>query len=150
MLDHGMDWEGLTSDKQHANQHITILVVDDDVGLCHLTRLLLVQYGYTALHALNAEAALHVSTRHPGQIDLLLVDIAMVGMSGPQLAQALLAARPSMRLLFMSGLVTEKNFQGVLGGTFIRKPFTPSGLIETIEAILRPNSGSPWPRSVIP
>jgi two-component system, cell cycle sensor histidine kinase and response regulator CckA len=139
MLDHGMDREGSLSEKQRANQHITILVVDDDAGLCHLTRLLLVQYGYTALHALNAEAALHVSTRHPGQIHLLLVDIAMAGMSGPQLAQALRASRPYMRLLFMSGLVTEKNFQGVLGGSFIRKPFTPSGLVDTIEAILQPN-----------
>ena len=140
MLDHGMGREGSLSEKQRANQHITILVVDDDAGLCHLTRLLLAQYGYTALHALNAEAALHVSTRHPGQIHLLLVDIAMAGMSGPQLAQALRIARPNMRLLFMSGLVTEKNFQGVLGGSFIRKPFTPSGLVEIIEAILHPNS----------
>lgn len=133
--------DGSISDNQGANQHITILVVDDDAALCHLTRLLLLQYGYSALYALNAEAALHVSTRHPGQIDLLLVDIAMAGMSGPQLAQALRAVRPSMRLLFMSGLVTEKNFQDVLGGTFIRKPFTPSGLIETIEAILHPHYG---------
>ena len=140
MLDHGMGGGGSLSEKQRANRHITILVVDDDAGLCHLTRLLLLQYGYTPLHALNAEAALHVSSRHPGQIDLLLVDIAMAGMSGPQLAQALRAARPNMQLLFMSGLVTEKNFQGVLGGSFIRKPFTPSGLVETIEAILHPNS----------
>jgi two-component system cell cycle sensor histidine kinase/response regulator CckA len=139
MLDHGMGREGSLSEKQRANQHITVLVVDDDAGLCHLTRLLLVQYGYTALHALNGEAALQVSTRHPGQIHLLLVDIAMAGMSGPQLAQALRAVRPNMRLLFMSGLVTEKNFQGVLGGSFIRKPFTPSGLVQTIEAILQPN-----------
>jgi two-component system, cell cycle sensor histidine kinase and response regulator CckA len=140
MLDHGMRREDSLNDKRRANQQITILVVDDDASLCHLTRLLLVQYGYTALHALNAEAALHLSSRHPGQIDLLLVDIAMPGMSGPQLAQALRVARPSMRLLFMSGLVTEKNFQGVLGGSFLPKPFTPSTLIETIEAILHSNS----------
>ena len=139
MLHHGMRREDSLNDKQRANQQITILVVDDDASLCHLTRLLLVQYGYTALHALNAEAALHLSSRHPGQIDLLLVDIAMPGMSGPQLAQALRVARPSIRLLFMSGLVTEKNFQGVLGGSFLPKPFTPSTLIETIEAILHPN-----------
>ena len=139
MLHHGMRREDSLNDKRRANQQITILVVDDDASLCHLTRLLLVQYGYTALHALNAEAALHLSSRHPGQIDLLLVDIAMPGMSGPQLAQALRVARPSIRLLFMSGLVTEKNFQGVLGGSFLPKPFTPSTLIETIEAILHPN-----------
>lgn len=141
MLDQSMERDGSLSQKQRANQHITILVVDDDAGLCHLTRLLLAQYGYTALHALNAQAALHVSSRYPSQIDLLLVDIAMAGMSGPQLAQALRITRPRMHLLFMSGLVTEKNFQGVLGGRFLRKPFTPSGLVDTIEAILHPNSG---------
>jgi two-component system, cell cycle sensor histidine kinase and response regulator CckA len=134
------DGFGSPADKPHANQHITILVVDDDANLCHLTRLLLTQYGYTALHALSAEAALQVSARHTGQIDLLLADIAMAGTSGPQLAQEIRAARPTMQLLFMSGLVTEKNFQGVLGGHFIRKPFNPSGLIDKIETILRPDS----------
>jgi two-component system, cell cycle sensor histidine kinase and response regulator CckA len=126
--------------KQRANQHITILVVDDDANLCHLTRLLLTQYGYTALHALSAEAALQVNARGTGQIDLLLADVAMAGMSGPQLAQEIRATRPNMSLLFMSGLVTEKNFQGVLGGHFIRKPFNPSELIDKIEAILHSNS----------
>jgi two-component system, cell cycle sensor histidine kinase and response regulator CckA len=138
MLDHGMATDGASAEKTRANRRVTILVVDDDANLCHLTRLLLTQYGYTALHALSAEAALQVSRRHPGHIDLLLADIAMTGTSGPQLAQELRAVRPTMQLLFMSGLVTEKNFQGVLGGGFIRKPFTPSGLIEKIEALLHP------------
>lgn len=123
-------------DRKHANQHVTILVVDDDANLCHLTRLLLSQYGYTALHALSAEAALQVSSRYPGHIDLLLADIAMAGTTGPQLAQELQAVRPTIRLLFMSGLVTEKNFQGVLGGGFIRKPFKPLDLVEKIESLL--------------
>ncbi len=134
-----MTLDGSSSEKQRANQNITILVVDDDAGLCHLTRLLLVQYGYTALHALSAEAAIDISNRHPGTIDLLLADIAMAGTSGPQLAQTLRAVRPNMHLLFMSGLVTEKNFQGVLGGSFIRKPFSPSGLVEKIEAMVHPD-----------
>jgi DNA-binding response OmpR family regulator len=118
-------------------------VVDDDANLCHLTRLLLTQYGYTVLYALSAEAALQVSARHAGRIDLLLADIAMAGTSGPQLAQEIRVARPNMHLLFMSGLVTEKNFQGVLGGSFIRKPFSPSGLIDKIEVILYPDSRQP-------
>jgi DNA-binding response OmpR family regulator len=90
------------------------------------------------MHALSAERAFHLSARHAGRIDLLLADIAMAGTSGPQLAQEIRAARPNMQLLFMSGLVTEKNFQGVLGGSFLRKPFSPSDLIDKIEAILHP------------
>lgn len=140
MLDTGMGSGSFPAETQRANQHITILVVDDDASLCHLIRLLLIQYGYTALHALSAEAAIQVSARHAGPIHLLLADIAMAGTSGPQLAQEIRATRPNMRLLFMSGLVTEKNFQGVLGGSFIRKPFSPLDLIDTIEAILHPDS----------
>ena len=114
----------------------TILVVDDDAALCRFICLLLTQYGYTALHALNADDAHQVSNRHSGEINLLLVDIAMAGTSGPQLAQELQSTRPNLRLLFMSGLVTEKNFQGVLGGSFIHKPFSPSALVDKIQSVL--------------
>jgi len=114
----------------------TILVVDDDARLCHLIRLMLQQYGYTVLSALHGEAALFISREHRGPIDVLLADIAMTGMSGPQLAQCLRETRPELRLLFMSGLVTEKNFHGVLGAGFLGKPFTPTALVERIEAAL--------------
>jgi two-component system cell cycle sensor histidine kinase/response regulator CckA len=114
----------------------TILVVDDDADLCHLIRLMLQQSGYTVLSALHGEAALLISREHRGPIDLLLADIAMIGMSGPQLAQCLRETRPALRFLFMSGLVTEKNFQGVLGAGFLSKPFTPAALVEKIEAAL--------------
>ena len=119
-----------------AGYRATILVVDDDLGLCHLIRLMLQQYGYTVLSALHGEAALLISQEHRGPVDLLLADIAMIGMSGPQLAQCLRETRPTLRLLFMSGLVTEKNFQGVLGAGFLSKPFTPAGLVEKIEVAL--------------
>ena len=114
----------------------TSLVVDDDARLCHLIRLMLQQYGYTVLSALHGEAALFISREHRGPIDVLLADIAMTGMSGPQLAQCLRETRPGLRLLFMSGLVTEKNFHGVLGAGFLGKPFTPTALVERIEAAL--------------
>src|ERR1051326_9066552 len=114
----------------------TILVVDDDARLCHLIRLMLQQYGYTVLSALHGEAAFFISREHRGPIDVLLADIAMTGMSGPQLAQCLRETRPGLRLLFMSGLVTEKNFHGVLGAGFLGKPFTPTALVERIEAAL--------------
>ena len=89
------------------------------------------------------EAALFISREHRGPIDLLLADIAMIGMSGPQLAQCLRETRPALRLLFMSGLVTEKNFHGVLGAGFLGKPFTPAALVEKIEAALHPPQPSP-------
>jgi DNA-binding response OmpR family regulator len=127
-------------EKYPFTSHHTILVVDDDAPLCRFICLLLTQYGYTALHALNAEDAHQVSNRQSGEINLLLVDIAMAGTSGPQLAQELQRARPNLRLLFMSGLVTEKNFQGVLGGSFIHKPFSPSALIDKIQAVLAEES----------
>lgn len=114
--------DGCLPEKQRMNQHITILVVDDDASLDHLTRLLLVQYGYGALHALSAEAAIQVSNRHPGQIDLLLADIAMAPTSGPRLAQDIRTTRPNIRLLFMSGLVPKRILKGSSAGTSFESP----------------------------
>ena len=89
------------AEQKRAQQSITILVMDDDANLCHLIRLLLTQYRFTALHALSAEEALQLSARHTGRIDLLLADIAMAGTSGPQLAQEIGATQPNVRLLYV-------------------------------------------------
>ena len=127
------------AEQKRAQQSITILVMDDDANLCHLICLLLTQYRFTALHALSAEEALQVSARHTGRIDLLLADIAMAGTSGPQLSQEIRATQPNVRLLYVEPR-DRKNFQGVLDGSFIRKPFSRTGLIHKIEAILQPDN----------
>ena len=118
-----------------ATRSETILVVDDDKSVCHLTRRMLQQRGYTVLSALDGQTALALAGRHAGRIDLLVTDVAMPYLSGPWLAQQIRAMRPTIRILFMSGLVSPHNFQGVLGGEFLPKPFTLEGLVEKVQII---------------
>lgn len=80
--------------------------------------------------------ALDLSRRYGHRIDVLVADIAMPGLSGPNLAQVLKQEQPNLKLLFISGLVSEQNFQGVLGGTYLRKPFLPRALVRKVHELL--------------
>jgi two-component system, cell cycle sensor histidine kinase and response regulator CckA len=119
-----------------ATRSETILVVDDDKSVCHLTRRMLQQQGYTVLSAVDGQTALALAGQHVGRIDLLVTDVAMPYLSGPWLAQQIRATRPTIRILFMSGLVSSHNFEGVLGGEFLPKPFTLEGLVEKVQIII--------------
>ena len=68
----------------------TILVAEDEDGVRSLTREVLEKYGYRVLEAANGEEALIVADQHQGPLDLLLSDVVMPRMGGPELAQALL------------------------------------------------------------
>src|SRR5678815_4124293 len=76
----------------------TILVAEDEDGVRSLTREVLEKYGYTVLEASNGEEALKVAERHQGPLDLLLSDVVMPRMGGPELAQALVARRPAVKV----------------------------------------------------
>ncbi len=119
----------------------TILLVEDEEMVRVVARDTLHAQGYTVLEAMNGGAALLISERHQGAIDLLLTDVVMPYMSGSELAQRLTAQRPEMRVLYMSGYTDETLApHGVLepGIVFLAKPFTPDGLLrkvsETLEA----------------
>jgi len=118
----------------------TILLVDDDDQLRRLGRIVLERGGYAVLDACDGAGALRVARGHLGPIDLLLTDVVMPSMSGPQLAQALQRERPDVPILFMSGY-TDIGIQqhGVLspGTQFLPKPYTPLGLLERVRMTLR-------------
>ncbi len=95
--------------------------------------------GYTVLEARDGATALLVSKHHQGTIDLLLTDVIMPGMSGGDLAQQLLADRPDVKALYMSGYTDDAILQhGVLeqGLQFLEKPFTPQVLGRRIRSVL--------------
>jgi DNA-binding response OmpR family regulator len=76
-----------------------------------------------------------VSRAHEGPIDLLLTDVVMPGMSGREVATALSAERPGLRVLFASGYTAEAIARhGVLepGTDLIHKPFTPDALLRRV------------------
>ena len=76
-------------------QGTTILLVEDDEIMRGLTRKLLEEHGYTVVEADDGKSALEWVESHPGPIDLLLTDVVMRHMSGPELAERLAASRPN-------------------------------------------------------
>ena len=121
-----------------------VLVVEDDDSVRKLTRRILERNGYVVLEAAGPLAGLAVIRAHGGTIDLLLSDVVMPQMSGPDFAKQVVALRRGIKVLFVSGYagraVTE---QGGLdpNAPFLPKPFSSSDLLEKIRQVL----GSPAP-----
>jgi signal transduction histidine kinase/CheY-like chemotaxis protein len=117
----------------------TILLVEDEQDLRDLACEILAGHGYTVLTAGDPEEALRLAELHPATIELLLTDVVMPGSSGPQLAERLLARRPAMKILFMSGYTGDAIVHhGVLepGTPFVQKPFTPETLSQRVRETL--------------
>ena len=117
----------------------TVLVVEDEAAIRQLTNLILQKAGYTVLLAESPVAAERIAGSHPGPIHLLLTDVVMPGMRGPELAERLLRLRPDLRVLYMSGYTDNAiAHHGFLdaGTEFLQKPFTPNGLMKKIREVL--------------
>src|SRR5205823_5313622 len=100
-----------------------------------LARLVIEEQGYKVLEACSGPDALDVCRQHSGPIHLLVTDVVMPQMSGPQLAQQLAALHPETRLLFLSGYTGgAMAHHGILeaGTAFLQKPFAPEALAKKI------------------
>jgi PAS domain S-box-containing protein len=118
----------------------TILLVDDEPGVRRFVRRSLEEYGYRVLEAGAVEEALSLGQSYPGLIHLLLTDVVLPGMNGPQLAARLAPLRPEMRILYMTGHADDAVVhRGVLsaGQALLVKPFTPLGLAHEVRKVLR-------------
>jgi len=121
----------------------TILLVEDDDQVRAVARGILVRTGYTILEASNPGEALLISETHVGKIDLLLSDVIMPRMGGPELAARIVPMRPNIKVLYMSGYTEDRFDAGSVGQfAFIQKPITPETLMrkvrETLDAPRRP------------
>ncbi|PDW02251.1 PAS domain S-box protein [Candidatus Viridilinea mediisalina] len=117
----------------------TVLLCEDDSAVRDLSQRILARLGYSVLTAASPEAALSLAACHPGPIDLLITDVVMPELSGSALLQQMLALRPGLRWLFMSGHAAETLAQeGEIpsGEHFIQKPFTIADLALKVEAIV--------------
>jgi CheY-like chemotaxis protein len=121
----------------------TILLVEDQPEVRRLAARVLRGRGYDVLEAAGGEEALALSTAHRGRLHLLVTDVVMPGMKGPEVARRLTAARPGLPVLYVSGYADE-----VLGspddllanGMLLLKPFSPDTLAARVRELL---DGSP-------
>jgi two-component system, cell cycle sensor histidine kinase and response regulator CckA len=116
-----------------------ILVVEDNLSVRTLVRSVLAACGYTLLEASDSEDALKVIESHNGPIHLLLTDVVMPRMSGPDLAARLLPRHPETKVLYMSGYTDNAVVRhGILdaGTYFLQKPFIPETLTQKIREAL--------------
>jgi two-component system cell cycle sensor histidine kinase/response regulator CckA len=116
-----------------------VLLVEDQSDVRRFTRVALESYGYAVVEAADGPAALAAAARPEPRIDLLLTDVVMPGMSGRQVAEALRARRPDLRVLYVSGYTDDAVVRhGILQAdvAFLRKPFTPMALAQKVREVL--------------
>jgi PAS domain S-box-containing protein len=116
----------------------TVLLVEDDAAIRAVGERTLARAGYRVLAAASADAALLAAREHAGRIDLLVTDVVLPGRNGWELARALAAVRPGVRLLFMSGYAAAASGAPLLpdGVPFLPKPFAPDDLLAEVRAAL--------------
>jgi CheY-like chemotaxis protein/anti-sigma regulatory factor (Ser/Thr protein kinase) len=110
----------------------TVLLVEDEESVRHVLVRELRLAGYTVLEAADAREALPLGEHYTEPIDLLVTDVVMPGMKGPDLARKLLRARPDMRVLFISGYSEAITLEGNGQPNLLRKPFSPAELTQKV------------------
>ena len=119
----------------------TILLVEDQSQVRALARDVLAACGYQVLSCADGAQALQLAGDHPGPIDLLLTDVVMPGLSGPELAEQLRGSRPSMKVLYISGYSGDAILQRGIrepGPACLPKPFSADGLANKVREVLGP------------
>ncbi|MCK6523637.1 PAS domain S-box protein [Myxococcota bacterium] len=118
---------------------ITVLLVEDEHSVRQVIAQMLARHGYTVIEAEAGDVALERVAERPEPIDVLVTDVIMPRMSGKELADALTAARPEVRVLFMSGYTDDLIARhGVLepGIAFLQKPFRLVALVAALRRLL--------------
>ncbi len=119
----------------------TILLVEDEDSVRQLVRETLETRGYRVLEAANGDSALAIAAAHSDPIHLVITDIVMPGLSGHELVQQILPARPTAKVLYLSGyaedaIASSSNLDGPKA--FLQKPFTLQNLSRKVREVLGP------------
>jgi len=113
--------------------------VEDDPLVRGLAQEILKSRGYSILVAERPDAALEICRQHAGPIDLVLTDVIMPGMNGRDMADEILAMRPEVGVLFMSGYTNTVAMRNGSSGkltSFLQKPFSPTVLGRKVREML--------------
>jgi CheY-like chemotaxis protein len=117
-----------------------ILLVEDEAAVRELTRRMLVDSGYAVIVSSDAGDALRLRKSELEGVDLLLTDVVMPGLSGPELAEHLVKRQPGLKVLYLSGYTDHPLIgQQVLSDreSFLQKPFTQAQLLKTVQRVMR-------------
>jgi two-component system cell cycle sensor histidine kinase/response regulator CckA len=122
----------------------TILFVEDDATVRNSVRRILEAAGYSVIPAATPMEAIELAGNHRSPIHVLLTDVGLLGVTGPHLARLLLADRPGLRVLYISGQTEADSMpSGRVGaGTaFLQKPFSMEALLEQLHELLAQERG---------
>lgn len=117
----------------------TVLVLEDETSVRKLVQAMLGQQGYNILEAGSPVEALKYCKEYAGPIDLLVTDVVMPGMGGPQFAELAANYRSTMKVLYMSGYTGDSiAHHGDLdaGVAFLQKPFSSESLLQKVREVL--------------
>ena len=125
--------------EQEPAPHKTVLLVEDEDFVRNVTREVLELSGYHVLEAIDANDGLELYRENSDSIDLLLTDVIMPGKNGREFANQLLALRPDLKIIFMSGytdnaIVRESFSDAHLN--YLQKPFTLDALTDKVNQVL--------------
>jgi len=117
----------------------TVLVVDDEAPVRDLAREVLEEFGYRVIEAPNGETALDLHRERSDEIDLVLLDLSMPGISGPETLRQLRERAPELPVVLWSGYSAEDDLPASVGAearAFLEKPFELSALVLTVQEVL--------------
>jgi CheY-like chemotaxis protein len=116
----------------------TILLVDDEVTIRTVVPIMLTRYGYEVIVASSGEEALRLFEQPNFRVDLLLVDVAMPGMNGVELAEHVNGLHPALPVLYCSAYSSDEKLRPKIarGLRFLPKPFSSLQLTQAIRDAL--------------
>jgi two-component system cell cycle sensor histidine kinase/response regulator CckA len=117
----------------------TILISEDHEGIREVADEILTSYGYTTILAADGQEALRLFRQDLTKIDLVILDVAMPGLSGPETFSQMKAIRPDLPVVFTSGHTSESaslNSNIAAGAVFLQKPYTPKTLGQVVRSTL--------------
>jgi two-component system, cell cycle sensor histidine kinase and response regulator CckA len=129
--------ETMTHVKMQSRE--TILVVEDDEPLLRLLRFCLVDAGYTVMSAKNGEEAVDTYATHHGEIDLVITDLGLPGLTGKDEVLLLERINPEVRIICASGYivpVVEKEMMQAGAKAVVNKPYAPLEVLQTVRTVL--------------
>jgi CheY-like chemotaxis protein len=117
----------------------TVLLVEDEDGVRELLWKILTDHGHTVLEARHGRDALAVAADYKHPIELLVSDVVMPEMGASELSDQLLAERPGLKVLYISGYTSDEVVRRGISrqdAAFIQKPFTPEELMRKVRELL--------------